>query len=68
MLAYTPAEFNYLESLAKTLIIPAKQNQFIQENKFKNTPVRLSAIAMNTNSAFPGSYTANPFWYQQTDL
>ena len=30
MLAYSPVEFNYLETLAKTFIIPASQNQFIQ--------------------------------------
>ena len=29
MLAYTPVEFNYLETLAKTFIIPSRQNQFI---------------------------------------
>ena len=29
MLAYTPVEFNRLETLAKTFIIPARQNQFI---------------------------------------
>ena len=67
MLAYTPVEFNYLETLAKTFIIPAKQNQFIQENIFNNAPVRRIAIAVNTNSAFTGSYTENPFWYQQFD-
>ena len=65
MLAYTPVEFNYLETLAKTFIIPARQNQFIQENIFNNAPVRRIAIAMNTNSAFTGSYTENPVWYQQ---
>ena len=32
MLAYAPVEYNYLETLAKTFIIPARQNQFIQEN------------------------------------
>ena len=68
MLAYTPVEFNYLETLAKTSIIPARQNQFIQENIFNNAPVRRIAIAMNTNSAFTGFYTENPFWYQQFDL
>ena len=68
MLAYTPVEFNYLESLAKAFIIPARQNQFFQENIFNNAPVRRIAIAMNTNSAFTGSYTENPFWYQQFDL
>ena len=68
MLAYTPVDFNYLETIAKTFIIPAGQNQLIQENIFKNAPVQRIAIAMNTNSAFTGSYTENPFWYQQFDL
>ena len=68
MLAYTPVEFNYLETLAKNFIIPARQNQFIQENIFNNAPVRRIAIAMNTNSALTGSYTEKPFWYQQFDL
>ena len=57
-----------METLAKTFIIPARQNQFIQENIFNNAPVRRIAIAMNTNSAFTGSSTENPFWYQQFDL
>ena len=68
MLAYTYVEFNYLETLANTFIIPARQNEFIQENIFNNAPVRRIAIAMNTNCAFTGSYTENPFWYQQLDL
>ena len=68
MLAYTPVDFNYLETLAKTFIIPARQNQFFQENIFNNAPVRRFAIAMNINSAFTGSHTENPFWYQQFDL
>ena len=68
MLAYTPVEFSYLETLAKTFIIPARQNQFIQENILNNAPVRRIAIALNTNSAFTGSYTKNPFWYQQFSL
>ena len=54
--------------MAKTFIIPARQNQFIQENIFNNAPIRRVAIAMNTNSAFTGSFTENPFWYQQFDL
>ena len=68
MVTYNPVEFNYLETLAKTLIISFRQNQFIQENIFINDPVRRIAIAMNTNSAFTGSYTKNPFWYQQFEL
>ena len=69
MLAYAPIEYNYLETLAKTFIIPARQNQFIQEDIFNNAPIRRVAIAMNTNSAFTGFFvTENPFWYQQFDL
>ena len=68
MLAYAPVEYNYVESLAKTFFIPARQNQFIQENIFNNAPIRRIAIAMNTNSAFTGSFTESPFWYQQFDL
>ena len=54
--------------MAKTLIIPAKQNQLIQENIFNNAPIRRIAIAMNPNSAFTGFFTENPYWYQQFDL
>ena len=68
MLAYTPVEFSFLETLAKTFIIPARQNQFIQENILNKAPVRRIAIAMNTNTAFTGSYTENPFWYKKFEL
>ena len=68
MLAYAPVENNHLETVAKTFIIPARQNQFIQENIFNNAPIRRFAIAMNTNSAFTGSFFENPFWYQPFDL
>ena len=68
LLAYAPVEYKYLETLAKTFIIPARQNQFIQENIFNNAPIRRVAIAMNTNSAFTVFFTENPFWYQQFDL
>ena len=68
MLAFTPVEFNSLEILAKVFIIPARQNQFIQENIFNTNPVRRIDVAMNKNSAFTGSYTENQFWYQQFDL
>ena len=68
MLAYAPVEYDYLETLAKTLIIPTRQNQFIQENIFNNASIRRVAIAMITNSAFTGSYVENRLWYQQFDL
>ena len=59
MLAYTPVEFNYLETLAETFVIPARQNQFIQKNNFNNAPVSRIPFAMNTSSAMTGSYTEN---------
>ena len=68
MLAHTPVEFNHLETLAKTFIIPTRQNQFIQESILNNAPVCRIAFPMNTNVAITGSYTKNPFWYQQFDL
>ena len=68
MLGYIQVEFNYLETLAKTFIIPARENQFIRENIFNKAPVRRIAYAMNTNSAFTGLYTENQFWYQKFDL
>ena len=68
ILAHAPVEYIYLETLAKTFIIPARQSQFIRENIFNNAPIRRVAIAMNINSAFTGSSTENQFWYQQFDL
>ena len=44
MLAYAPVEYKFLEILAKKFIIPARQNQFIQESIFNNAPVRRDAI------------------------
>ena len=67
-LAYAPVEYNYMETLAKTYIIPARQNQFIQEKIFNNAPIRRIAIAMNSNSAFTASFAETPFWYQQFNL
>ena len=57
-----------METLAKTFIIPARQNQFNQENIFDNAPVRWIAVAMITNSAFTGSYIEKTFCNQQFDL
>ena len=57
-----------METLAKTFIIPTRQNQFIRENNFKNGPVRRIAIVKKTKSAFTAPYTKNLFLYQQFDL
>ena len=68
VLAYTPVKLNWIETLAKTFLIPALQNQFFQANIFNNAPAPRIALAMDRNSAFTESYTENPFWYQQFDL
>ena len=38
MLAYTLVELNYLEILAKTFVMSARQNHFIQENRTTTVP------------------------------
>ena len=48
ILAYTPVEFKYLGTLAKTFVIAARKNQFFQEKIFDNAPVRRTSFAMNT--------------------
>ena len=57
MLGYTSVKFNYLETLVKSFMIPAKQNQFTQDHILSNAPVCWIAIAMITNSAFTTSDT-----------
>ena len=59
MLAYNPVEYSFLETLAETFFLPARQNQLFQENVFNKVPVRRIVIAMKTNSAFFGSNCEN---------
>ena len=68
MLAYICVKHNFLETLAKTFIITARQILFIQENIFDIATVCRIALAKNTNSVITGSYTENSFWYQQFNL
>ena len=68
MLAYTPVEYNYLDTLAKNFIIAARQNQLTQEYNFNDAPDYRIAIALRKNSAFTGSSTENPFRYQHFHL
>ena len=67
-LTHQPACYNFMETIAHTLINPSGQNQFIQENVFNNAPIRRVAIAMKTNSAFTGHFQENPFHYQKFGL
>ena len=63
-----PAQYNYMESIARSFIMQSRQNQFIQENVFNNAPIRRKAVAMNTGSEAAGSFHKNPFNYQQFHL
>ena len=54
-----------METIARTFIIPSRQNQFIQKNDFNNAPIRKTAVAMNANSAVAGSFQGKLFNYQQ---
>ena len=47
-----------METLAKTYIIPPKQNQFIQESIFNHAPIPRRTIAMNSDAAFTGSFAS----------
>ena len=67
-LLYAPVVYNYMETLAETHNITARQNQFIQENFFNNAPIRRIAIAVNSNSTFTGSFGENSICYQQFNL
>ena len=68
MLPSTLVEFNFSETLARTFIIPARKNKFIQDKIFNKDPVRRIAIAMKTYCAFTGSYTENTFWVYVQNL
>ena len=66
--AYNLVETNYLETLDKAFLIPARQEQFIQETMFNNAPVRGIAIALNTITASTRRYTEKQIWCQQFDI
>ena len=67
MFAFTLVEYNYFETLVLTFIIPARHSHFFEDNILKNAPVCRIAISLNTVSAFTGSCTRNPLWYQNFD-
>ena len=63
-----PAHYDYMKTIARTFIIPSRQNQFFQEIVFNNASIRRIAVAMNRNSAVAGSFHESPFSYQQFHL
>ena len=64
----SPAKYNFIETEAKTSVIPRGQNVYVRENVFNNKPIRSMVIAMNTNTAFQGNIEHNPFNYQKFGL
>ena len=68
MFAYTSVECNYLETLAKSFIIPDRQTKIFPENIFDKAPACRIAPSMNKKSTFSGSFTENFFSYQQFGL
>ena len=67
-LTHQPACYKFMETISRTFIIPSGQNQFVQENVFNNAPIRIIAIAMNTNSSFTGDFQENHFHYRKFGL
>lgn len=67
-LSKTPALYRYTEILPKTFLISSRVKSWDQEDIFNREPIRRFAIAMNTNAAFLGSKTVNPFHYQKFNL
>ena len=54
-----------MEILVRNIIIPSRQNQFLQKTVFNNALIRKIAVAIDANSAVAGSFHKNPLNYQQ---
>ena len=67
-LTHQPSYYNFMETFGRTFFIPSGHNQFIQENVSNNAPIRIIAIAMNTNSAFTLHFQEYLFHYQKNGL
>ena len=57
-----------METIARTFIIPFRQNLFGKESIFINSPIRRIAVAKNTKSAVTGSFHENHLNDQQFHL
>lgn len=67
-LSKQPARYHFNEWEARTYIIPDGQNVFKAENIFNNAPIRRLVVAMNTNAAFTGTFSENPYNYRKFGL
>ena len=57
-----------MQTFSRNFFLPSGQNQFIQQNVFKNATIRRIAIAMNKISVFKEKFQENPFLYQEFGL
>ena len=62
------AHCTYMETIARTFIIPSHQNQFIQEIVFNNDPIRKTVIAHTINLAVANFFHENHFNDQHFSL
>ena len=67
MLAYTPVEYISWRLWQRRLSSLPDKKVYSRKHFQQGSSCRI-AMAKNKNSAITGSYTDNPFWYQQFDL
>ena len=58
-----PAHYNYIENIARNIIILSRQNQFTQANVSNNATIRRKDVAINTNIAVAGFFHNKSFNY-----
>ena len=61
-------EYNWSEILAKTFLIPARDNQFKQRNEFEKFYVVELPLQQIQSLHQLGFVTGDPFWCQEFDL
>lgn len=63
-----PARYPYIETLAKSFIIPANQKSFVREAVFGTEPIRRLTLCLASHNNFCGNRSENPFHYQKFGL
>ena len=63
----SPASYPYLETLTKTFLASTGLHSWKQEDIFAREPIRRLVLCLNTNEAFLGNKTQNPFHFRKLD-
>ena len=66
--AKTTCSLQLLGSYSQNFFICSRQNKLINENLYNKVPIRIIAVATNTNSRVLGIFFLNSFKYQQFQL